>query len=365
MRKITTFATVTGIEKHLAVLLLDNDCVTVPGLGGFVAHRLCSRYDEDETAFLPPLRTVGFNQKLTINDSLLAQSYIAVLDISYPEAMQLIERDVNDIRQGIENNGSYELNGIGTLELNDEGNYEFEPCEAGLLTPALYGLCPFGMQPLESGSTEASEPAKATGAGVAQELSATTADEPRRVSLTTGIMAAAAAAIIIVLLFLSPNPIEQTNRKELMSMLGVLAPRPASDNKPESAEPASVPAHVGADSDRALSPAAVPVATPDTVAAVGADSNRALSDVSPETKPTPYYTIVLACKIPLRNAEAYAGQLTAAGYEHIAVMGSERNNKVVCGEYATQNEAYNALNKLRRSNQAFAEAWVYKVKSAQ
>ena len=360
----------TGIEKHLAVLLLDNDCVTVPGLGGFVAHRLCSRYDEDETAFLPPLRTVGFNQKLTINDSLLAQSYIAVLDISYPEAMQLIERDVNDIRQGIENNGSYELNGIGTLELNDEGNYEFEPCEAGLLTPALYGLCPFGMQPLESGSTEASEPAKATGAGVAQELSArtrhvgadssralsaTAADEPRRVSLTTGIMAAAAAAIIIVLLFLSPNPIEQTNRKELMSMLGVLAPRPASDNKPESAEPASVAAE---------SPAAVPVPTPDTVQDVGADSSR-VQDVSPQTKPTPYYTIVLACKIPLRNAEAYAGQLTAAGYENIAVMGSERNNKVVCGEYATQNEAYNALNKLRRSNQAFAEAWVYKVKSAQ
>ena len=126
--------------------MLDYECVIVPGLGGFMTHHVEARYDEADNTFLPPLRTLGFNPKLKLNDSLLAQSYVEAYDISYPEAVNRIEEEVNELKQHIQNEGSYELTDIGVISLNEDGNYEFEPCEAGVLTPWLYGLCSFEMK---------------------------------------------------------------------------------------------------------------------------------------------------------------------------------------------------------------------------
>ncbi|MEE0360760.1 MAG: SPOR domain-containing protein, partial [Prevotella sp.] len=134
------------IGRHIEILLLDYECVIVPGLGGFMTHHVEARYDEADNTFLPPLRTLGFNPKLKLNDSLLAQSYVEAYDISYPEAVNRIEEEVNELKQHIQNEGSYELTDIGVISLNEDGNYEFEPCEAGVLTPWLYGLCSFEMK---------------------------------------------------------------------------------------------------------------------------------------------------------------------------------------------------------------------------
>ena len=142
------------LERHIEILLLSNDCVIVPGFGGFMAHHVDARYDEQENLFLPPQRTIGFNPQLTLNDSLLAQSYIEAYDISYPEALRRIEDEVRELRQHIECNGSYELYDLGIIRLNEYGKYEFEPCEAGILTPELYGLSSFIMKPTASSSVQ-------------------------------------------------------------------------------------------------------------------------------------------------------------------------------------------------------------------
>ncbi len=115
-----------------------------------MTHNINARYEEQEHLFLPPLRTLGFNPQLNINDSLLVQSYIEAYDISYPEALQRIEDEVEELRQHLQNEGSYELNDIGTLALNEDGNYVFTPCEAGILTPALYGLSSVEMNRLDA-----------------------------------------------------------------------------------------------------------------------------------------------------------------------------------------------------------------------
>ena len=86
------------LAKHIEILLLNNDCVIVPHLGGFIAHYVPAKYDEADSLFLPPMRTVGFNPQLTINDSLLAQSYADAYDISIPEALQRIEQIVKGVK---------------------------------------------------------------------------------------------------------------------------------------------------------------------------------------------------------------------------------------------------------------------------
>ena len=87
------------IDRHIEILLLENDCVIVPGLGGFVAHHLTAKYDETECLFLPPYRTLGFNPQLKVNDSLLAQSFVEAYDIAFPEAMRQIEEEVEAIHR--------------------------------------------------------------------------------------------------------------------------------------------------------------------------------------------------------------------------------------------------------------------------
>ena len=136
------------INRHIEILLLSNDCVIVPGFGGFMAHHVDARYDGRDNMFLPPLRTVGFNPQLTMNDSLLALSYVETYDISYPEALRRIEDEVVEIRQSLENEGKFEIENIGMLFLNEDGNISFEPCEAGILTPDFYGLGGFDMLPI-------------------------------------------------------------------------------------------------------------------------------------------------------------------------------------------------------------------------
>lgn len=146
------------LERHIEILLLSNDCVIVPDFGGFMAHQVDARYDGRDNMFLPPLRTIGFNPQLTMNDSLLALSYVEAYDISYPDALSRIAEDVREIRAELDINGKYELTDIGTLYLNSQGTYTFKPCEAGLLTPNYYGLDGFVMQPLaELGASASNE----------------------------------------------------------------------------------------------------------------------------------------------------------------------------------------------------------------
>lgn len=83
-----------------------------------------------------------------MNDSLLALSYVETYDISYPEALRRIEDEVVEIRQSLENEGKFEIENIGMLFLNEDGNISFEPCEAGILTPDFYGLGGFDMLPI-------------------------------------------------------------------------------------------------------------------------------------------------------------------------------------------------------------------------
>ena len=140
-KKWSNFALVIEIDRHIEILLLDNDCVIIPNFGGFVAHHVEARYDESEASFLPPIRTLGFNPHLkNINDSLLAQSYVEAYDISYPEAQRAIAADVDCIKEQLSEKGEYELKNIGVLSLNGAEDIVFTPCEAGILTPNLYGL---------------------------------------------------------------------------------------------------------------------------------------------------------------------------------------------------------------------------------
>lgn len=136
------------LARHIEVLLLENDCVIVPGLGGFIAHNKAAEFKDSANVFCPPVRTIGFNPQLTINDGLLAQSYMQAYDTDFPDASRKIESVVSQIKDSLYKNGQAELENIGTLYYTMAGVYGFEPYQNAFFSPSLYGLGSFSISPL-------------------------------------------------------------------------------------------------------------------------------------------------------------------------------------------------------------------------
>lgn len=339
--KRSTFATVIELDRHIEILLLSNDCVIVPGLGGFMAHHVDARFDEADGTFLPPLRTLGFNPRLTMNDSLLVQSYIEAFDISYPEALRRIEAEVEELRQHLESEDCYELNGLGTLRLNSDGNLEFEPCEAGILTPNLYGLSTFELMPL------ATEEPKATDSNEETLDETVLTEEPADSAITikmSWLRNAVAVAAAVLAFFMISTPISNNNATLDVQQSAFF----------------KLPQHHASQDDDALNPSTS--ATDSTTCQE--ESIKASEDIVEETIATTTYTIVMASQVTQRNAEIFIAQLNKAEYTKARLQTSSKTNmlRVVYGTYNSQEEAIDSLRSLRKQSKQFSDAWVLEVK---
>ena len=141
------------LVKHIEILLLDHDCVVVPQIGGFVTCNAPAKYVEEENLFLPPIRTVGFNERLKADDGLLVRSYVEAYDCSDTEARAMLGEQIRDLQQELWETGTYDLGSIGVLMLDERNNVEFSPCQAGTVCPAYYGLDALLFGPLQAEKT--------------------------------------------------------------------------------------------------------------------------------------------------------------------------------------------------------------------
>ena len=378
----TNFAVVNELERHIEILLLSNDCVIVPDFGGFMAHHVDARYDGRDNMFLPPLRTVGFNPQLKMNDSLLAQSYVEAYDISYPEAIDRLANEVAEIRQRLENEGKYEINNIGTIYLNEDGNYTFEPCEAGILTPNYYGLGGFDMLPLcaqENEPTVTLEKTNSTNIAENIEINQEEKQAEPVVALQNAtansvfdvndddekpsaefilikkswLRNLAAACIAIIAFFAISTPLRTPNvqtSKIDTGMLTRIMPKELVTQNTHQTKLASK----AENSEKVLK--------------INSETNKDANDEANEKKidqaelksAKPYYGIVLASRVTKRNAANYVETLQAKGFKAAKVVITATNVKVVYGSYETEGQAYKALHDLR-NNEVFADGWITKV----
>lgn len=345
------------LSRHIEILLLDNDCVIVPGFGGFMAHHRPAEYVEEAGMFYPPQRTLGFNPQLKINDSLLAQSYVEAYDISYPEAVLRIESEVEEISQILGVEGAYEFYGIGTITLSADGKYDFMPCAAGLLTPMLYALNSFTLDSL----TET--PAVIDVAESESKMLGTVVEDSREdvqeetdehdahvihISLSTLRNISVAAMILLLFVFSSIPAGVGSNKVITCSILDTeLFTSFVKD----------------AESLKALqnyfNPVAAVSVAKDTVAEDTVKAKQTVQVVE-KSVPKERYVIVLASMVSKNGAKEFMARLEKDGYaeSHLYERGSVR--KVFYGDYATTTEAHNALAILRGKDSRFSEAWISK-----
>lgn len=353
------------LSRHIEILLLSNDCVIVPGFGGFMAHHVDARKDLSDGSFLPPMRSIGFNPKLTINDSLLAQSYVEAYDISYPEAVMRIEDEVRELGQHIDSTGSYDFKGVGKVSLNNDGNYEFTPCEAGLLTPSLYGLGCFQINTLfeikndilSKTHTQTSDHTlgtSSTDTGSADETDNEkrdeSSDEKKHSARIIAIWRNAAVACIAIILFLMiPSPLvnnaQMAGNAVDTSLLIRIMPKDITTGQDKVS--ASVAESVSKSKERKEADKAITAAS---------STNTDEPKANVENAQKKVYSIVLASRITQKNASNYVEDLHKRGYDDAFVY-RKNHVKVLLGKYDNRETASKALNKLTNSEE-FSGAWI-------
>jgi len=334
------------INRHIEILLLSNDCVIVPGLGGFMAHHQNARYDESDHMFIPPIRTLGFNPQLSMSDPLLAQSFADAHDISYPEAVGRVEEEVSYIKQELEHSGHYDFTSIGTLSVNESGSYEFEPCEAGILSPGYYGLSTFEMPKLSIPFAQQSQtavlsplhPSTSTSSNNTMSQDINKDKDEKTISIKVSLLrnlAVAGVAAAALLFFARPidrSAVNETQPTEAStSMLSRVMPKDMTMGAPEFS---TLMSKVQAFSDRL---------------------DQAKSSVSAPKSGT--YTIVLAYRVPLENAQIFVKNLHDGGIKEAQLINYKNDNVVVYGSYNSKDEALPALNELVKSD-CVTDGWI-------
>lgn len=138
-----------NIEKHLSGLLAEQDCVIVPGFGGFITNYIPAGINPVTHVFTPPSRQVAFNARLRNNDGILANHLVRSIDITYAEAIATIEKLsvewVNILNKG----EKVSIQGIGLIFSDKENNLQFIPESNINLLDDSFGLTSFSSLPIQ------------------------------------------------------------------------------------------------------------------------------------------------------------------------------------------------------------------------
>lgn len=372
MKKRQYLCNMITLAKHIELLLLDHDCVIVPGLGGFIANHIDAKYGGEEELFQPPYRTIGFNQQLQVNDGLLVQSYMMAYDTSYPFANLQMEQDLEKMLHELEMTGEYTLENIGTLKKGINQNITLVAPESGVLTPALYGLQSYAIKSLSSVVKEKD---------IAQKLLAGTAtmriveekdkelpEKPQsskrqdfvirlnRRWIDFGISVAAAA----VLLFCFSYPAIKNVGSETDTVVAICTPMPQNPiqmkEQVSSAKPATKVAETKV--EKGTKEQRQTASEEKAVREEKAVKEEKKEKTQPATTEAPHFSIVMASYVSQANAETFINQLAKAGYGEGKYIKNGKVSRILYSEYATEADAQKALQTLRKENTEFAEAWI-------
>ena len=105
-----------NLAQYIESLLIQHECVIVPGLGGFVTYR--DRASIRNNRLYAPAQRVRFNHLLTYHDGLLAEAYMQNRHIGYTNALEAIKADVEQITTALNSGNTFILGRIGALSLS-------------------------------------------------------------------------------------------------------------------------------------------------------------------------------------------------------------------------------------------------------
>ncbi|NLP57062.1 SPOR domain-containing protein [Lutibacter sp. B1] len=127
------------LAKYISDLLYRYECVIVPNFGGFVTNEISARVNNYTHTFYAPSKQLTFNSHLQNNDGLLVNYVAGAKNISYSNAVEFIETEVDFWKNSLKKE-ELELENIGSFNLNSEGKLIFEPNKTVNYLTSSFGL---------------------------------------------------------------------------------------------------------------------------------------------------------------------------------------------------------------------------------
>ena len=211
-------------DQYICELLFTNDCVIIPGLGGFVSNTRSTFLNPSQHTFTPPSKKVAFNSSLRTNDGLLAHYISQEENITYHEANEVISDYVDNVFRKLALGEQISIEEVGTLSMDMEKHLQFEP-----ETNSNFLLSSFGMTTLHSPAIKREEVPMEVVQGDKQKA---TIPGKRKTKFWKIIELVPAAAVLAIMIF---NPrVVHTLNNNLGNIISVPAPREINvDERPE------------------------------------------------------------------------------------------------------------------------------------
>jgi hypothetical protein len=115
------------VTYYISELLFENDCVIVPGFGGFVSNFAPAKIHPVNHTFYPPSKSILFNSKLLSDDGLLLHTISMGESLTYDQAKQMVEEFTQDCLNKLSEGNSLKLERIGKIIKDEDGHFLFDP----------------------------------------------------------------------------------------------------------------------------------------------------------------------------------------------------------------------------------------------
>lgn len=305
------------IEKHISALLYRYQCVTVPGFGAFITETVSARYNETSNTFAPPKKTILFNSLLQQNDGLLANHIALEEQISFNEAVVLIQDQISLWKEELGNKKVVYLKNIGELSLNSEQKIQFEPVGSTNYLTSSFGLTAVMATAL---MREQQTETKVI------ELATATKNKPR-----LQWMRYAAAVVAAVGLYSSVSTYQEYEVYQQKKL--------------------AVEKDVQNQIEQKLQQATFVIEAPTVI-------KEKIAEVTAKTEQKPFHIVAGAFKTEAK-AQILTNELKAKGYVNAKYLTTSKHNMrpVVYNSYATQEEAQADLRQIHEK--VNKDAWIF------
>ena len=133
-------------SEMVKTLILDNDEVTLPGLGTFVSEVMPSVFSDKGYTINPPYRKLSFRQRGNGNESMLADFYAGANGTDSVTAGRILDEFISGLRTTLQSKKIVVFPGLGRLRATKENAFFFIADEDMDIYPYGVGLEPVSLK---------------------------------------------------------------------------------------------------------------------------------------------------------------------------------------------------------------------------
>lgn len=144
------------LSKMVKELILDNDEVSLPGVGSFAAELVPSSFSDKGYTINPPYKRLSFRKKADASDNVLIDFYAKSNNVDKETASKIVIDFLSEMQKVLELRKSIVFPGLGKLRATKENIFFFVADEDLDIYPEGFGLEPISLKTHEETPAEVS-----------------------------------------------------------------------------------------------------------------------------------------------------------------------------------------------------------------